>query len=169
MRRAFTLIEMLVTISVAAVLTGIAVSLLLVLFRAEQGGRAHVAQSRVARAAGRPVPPRRSRRRRRDCRTGKIGKSGGSSLTGDGIVQYAIGAGERFARGADGSKDVRRESYALPKDSTAAIAVDRATNPPVVSLTIVPNDASLRPGHEFRIDAVLGRDLRFAEQRKEGK
>ena len=36
---------------------------------------------------------------------------------------------QRFARGADGSKDVRRESYALPKDSTAAIAVDRATSP----------------------------------------
>jgi hypothetical protein len=67
------------------------------------------------------------------------------------------------------SRNMRRELYALPKDTTLAVDVDRAASPAVVTLTIQPKDASRRPGNVFRVEAVLGRDLRFVEQRKEGK
>jgi len=169
MRRAFTLIEMIVAVSVAAAFTGIAVSLLLVLFRAEQSGRAKIAQAEslqqladqfrrdVHAAAGEPVV------------NGKEPQQWRLELTGNCIVQYTVGADGISREERVGSKDVRRESYTLPKESTVAVAVDRATKPPVVSLTIEPKDASLRPGCPFRVDAVLGRDLRFTQRRKEGK
>jgi prepilin-type N-terminal cleavage/methylation domain-containing protein len=169
MRRAFTLIEMIVAISVGAVLMGIAVSLLLVLLGAEQSGRTHTERSESLR--------RLADQFRRDAHAAIGEPMAGSEdrhgcrlrLADNCSVRYAIHAGEILREEQSGAKDVRRESYALPKDSTAAIVVDRTTSPPTLSLTIVPDDASLRSGHEIRIDALLGRDNRFAEQRKEGK
>ena len=116
----------------------------------------------LARKSG-PSPTRKSEQSpevRHGCRL---------RLADDVSVRYAIGDGGISREEQTGSKDIRRELYALPKDSTAAIAVDRATSPSTLTLTIVPNDASLRSGHEIRIDAVLGRDHRFAEPRKEKK
>ena len=169
MRRAFTLIEMLVAISVGSVLMGIAVSLLLVLLGAEQSGRTHAERSESLQ--------RLADQFRRDVHAavGEVAAGGEDQhgcrlrLAGGESVRYAIGGGGLSREERKGSEVVRGESYALPKDSTTAIAIDRTTSPWTLSLTIVPNDASLGPGHEIRIDAVLGRDHRFAEQRKEGK
>ena len=169
MRRAFTLIEMIVAISVGAVLMGIAMSLLVVLLGAERSGRAHVERSETLQ--------RLADQFRRDVHAavgevvvkGEKGQEWQMELTGNCIVRYTVAADGVSREERMESRDVRRESYALQKDSTVAIAVDRATSPSVVTLTIEPKDASSRPGHEIRIDAVLGRDRRFAEQRKEGK
>ncbi len=169
MRRALTLIEMVTTISVAATLTGIAMCLLVVMLRAERGGRAHVAEAEsldrladqfrqdVHAAVGETVV------------SGKELHQWRLGLSGNRTVQYTIADNGISRDERTDSKDVRRESYALPGGSNVAVAVDRATNPAVVSLTIEPRDASLRSGHPFRVEAVLGRDLRFAERRKEGK
>lgn len=168
MRRAFTLIEMIIAISVAAALTGIAVSLLLVLFRAEQSGRAHMAQAGSLQQLADQF--RRDVHAAADVTVNVKEPQGWQfDLTGNGVVQYTAGAGSISREEKVKSKDVRRESYTLPKGSAAAVTVDRTANPPLVSLTIEPKDASLRPGHTFRVDAVLGRDLRFTQQRKETK
>jgi prepilin-type N-terminal cleavage/methylation domain-containing protein len=169
MRRALTLIEMIVAITVAATLTGIAMSLLLVMFRTERSGRTQLAQAQslarladqfrqdVHAAVGETVDGRKDPHHWQ------------FHLAANQIVQYTV-AGDVLSREQRGdSKDLQRESYSLPKDCTVAITVDRTANPPVVSLTVEPNEASLRPAHPFRVDAVLGRDLRFSEGRKEGK
>jgi prepilin-type N-terminal cleavage/methylation domain-containing protein len=187
MRRAFTLVEMITAMTVGTVLMGIAVSLLVVLLGAEQSGRAHVARSESLRrladqfrrdvhaAVGEtaakgavPVSPTRKPGQspedwtedRPECRL---------SLPDNRSVQYTIGADSISREERTDSKVVRRETYLLPKDSTAAVAVDRTTTPWTLSLTIVPSDASMRQGHEIRIDALLGRDRRFTQPQKEGK
>ncbi|MFZ1936615.1 MAG: type II secretion system protein [Thermoguttaceae bacterium] len=169
MRRAYTLIEMIVAISVAATLTGIAMCLLLVMFRSEQNGRTQLAQAEslerladqfrqdVHAAVAQPVV------------NGNNQHEWQFDLGENRIVQYTIADDILSRERHSGSKDVQRGSFRLPKDSSVAIAVDRATSPAVVSLTIEPGDASLRPGHPVRIDAALGRDLRFTERQKEGK
>jgi prepilin-type N-terminal cleavage/methylation domain-containing protein len=168
MRRAYTLIEMIVAISVAAALTGIGMSLLLVMFRSEQSGRTQLAQAEslerlatqfredVHIAAAQPVVNNERHQWQFHC-------------DGNRIVQYAFAADVLSREDRSDSKALRRESFLLPKDSIVAIAVDRATNPPLVSLAIEPADVSLRPGHPFRVEAVLGRDLRFSQGQKEGK
>ena len=169
MRRGLTLIEMVVTISVAAVLTGLAISVLLVMYRAERSGRTQLAQANslerladqfrqdVHAALGETVA------------TEKEPQHWRFDLPEKRIVQYKIANGAIAREESSDSKDVRRESYTLPKDSTVAVSVDRTANPPVVSLTIEPNRDSLRPHYPLRVDALLGRDLRFSERRKEGK
>jgi prepilin-type N-terminal cleavage/methylation domain-containing protein len=168
MRRAFTLIEMIVAISVGSVLMGIAVSLLIVLLGAEQSGRTHAERSeslqRLADQFRRDVHAAAGKTAadvdRHGCRL---------RLADGGNVRYVIGTHVISREEQAGSKTVRRESYRLPNDSTAAIAVDGATTPCTARLTIMPDDVSMRSAHEIHIDAVLGRDHRFAEQRTEGK
>jgi prepilin-type N-terminal cleavage/methylation domain-containing protein len=169
MRRAFTLVELLVAITVGSVLMGIAVSLLLVLLGAEQSGRTHAERSESLRrladqfrrdvhaAVGEPAADAVDRH---GCRL---------RLADSGSVRYVVGSGSIERQEQAGTKDVSRESYALPKDSTATVAVDRTTTPWTLSLTIVPNDTSMRAVHEIRIDAILGRDHRFDETPKKGK
>ncbi len=169
MRRGLTLIEMVVTISVAATLTGIAISILLVMFRAERNGRTQLAEAKslerladqfrqdVHAAVGETLA------------NGKDPQQWRFDLPEKRIVQYKIAGGAISREESSDSKDVRRESYTLPKDSTVAVTVDRTTKPAVVSLTIEPNQDALRPHYPLRVDALLGRDLRFSERRKEGK
>ena len=85
-------------------------------------------------------------------------------LTDGRSVWYVAGSGEIAREERVGRTRLRHESYTLPEDYSATIAVHASANPPLVRLTIAPTDASSRPGHEIRIDAVPGRDGRFAKQ-----
>lgn len=168
MRRAFTLIEMLVAISIGAVLMSIAISLLMALSGAEQGGRTNVEHNKAIE--------RLTAQFRRDVHAAEDVVIDGASpkewkikLTRDEVAQYAVKGNALSREERMGAKVIRRESYKLPKESTAAIVIDRTANPPVASLTLVPNDASAKSDGEIRIDAALGRDRRFAEPRKEEK
>jgi prepilin-type N-terminal cleavage/methylation domain-containing protein len=169
MRRAYTLIEMIIAISVAATLTGIAMCLLLTMFRSEQSGRAQLAQAEsLVRLAD---------QFRQDVHSAlgeavvnpKDPHDWQFKLTANRVVQYTLANDVLSRQVRSGSKDVQREAFRLPEDSTVAISVDRATNPAVVSLTVQPGEASLRRCHPLRVDAVLGRDLRFTRPQKEGK
>lgn len=168
MRRAFTLIEMIVAIAVGATLMSLAVGLLVALQRAERNGRSHVERNEAIQ--------RLADRFRRDVHAagdvainGEDRKEWRFDLTGDNAARYVVEAPGISREERKESKVVCRESYALPTDLAVAVAVDRTASPPVVSLTIVPDDASMRPGYELRIDAVLGRDRRFAEEPKKEK
>ena len=166
-RRAFTLIEMVIAITVAAALTGIAVSLLIVLLRAEQSGRSHFQRNAsIQRLAD-------QWRRDLHAAVGEVAVNHEDrpgcrlTLAGDRIVRYTIGDDGISREEHAGPKTSRRESYALPNDSTASIEIDNATKPAIVSLMIEPKDESLRSSREIRIDALQSRDLRFSNQRKE--
>jgi prepilin-type N-terminal cleavage/methylation domain-containing protein len=167
-RRAFTLIEMIVVISVSAAMMTIAISVLLVLFRAERSGRAHVAQAESLE--------RLADQFRRDVHAsphatlkGKTGHRWQFDSAGNRTVRYMTDADSLWREEEIPSKNARTEPYMLPKDSAATVEINRSANPPVVTLTIRPKDAALGTGQQFRIEAVLGRDLRFALPAKEAK
>jgi hypothetical protein len=144
------------------------VSLLIVLLGAEQSGRTHAERSESLR--------RLADQFRRDVHAA-VGEAAGAEdrhgcrlrLADNKSVQYKVGGDEVSREEWADSKVVRRESYLLPKDSTALVTIERTTSPWTLSLTIMPKDASLRPGHEISIEALLGRDHRFAQRQKEGK
>ena len=77
-------------------------------------------------------------------------------------VWYVADAEEIVREERIGQTILRQESYALPEDYYAAIAADESAGPTVVSLTVAP--AKELVGHEIRVEAMLGRDRRFAEQ-----
>jgi hypothetical protein len=160
---------MIIAISVAATLTGIAISLLLVMFRTGERGRTQLAQAQSLQ--------RLADQFRQDVHSavgetlvnGENLRDWRFDLSANRVVQYKVADNVVSREQRSDAKDVRRESFPLPKDSTVAILVDRTAHPPIVSLTIEPNEPSLRSAHLFRVDAALGRDLRFTERRKEGK
>jgi prepilin-type N-terminal cleavage/methylation domain-containing protein len=160
MRRAFTLIEMIIVLTVGSVLTGIAVSLLVVLLRAERSGSEHVENSTVIGCLADQF--------RRDVHAAtKPPEINGHGIvrfaSGGPVVQYTIDGRDVRREKIMADKSVgRREEYRLPKDWTAAVETDATTKPAIVRLTVGPQDAALRSAHEIRVEAVLGRDGRFA-------
>jgi prepilin-type N-terminal cleavage/methylation domain-containing protein len=166
MRRGYSLIEMVVVMTVGATMLGIAVTLLGALMQAERTGRAHIGQNGVfnrladqfrrdVHAADGPVVAAKSKAGQPAWRFDMVkGRS----------VWYIPGDEEIVREERIGHILVRRESCSLPEDCCATITTDAKASPPIVRLTIAPTDASLRPGHEIRIDAVPGRDHRFVKQ-----
>lgn len=167
MRRAFTLIEMIVVLTVGSVLTGIAISLLVVLLRAEQTGRDHVENNTVIRCLADQF--------RRDVHAAtKRPEINGHGVvrfaTAGPVVQYTIDGRDVHREKIMADKSVgRREEYRLPKNWAATVETDAAATPAVVRLTLAPQDAALRSAHEIRVEAVLGRDFRFVTLMKEEK
>ncbi len=169
MRRGVSLIEMIIVMTVGAVLMGIAVSLLLVLLRAEQGGRAHAERNESLQQLADQF--------RRDVRaadkTPKVvdvrDEAGFVTLliiSGDRILFYDIASETpgivRREIDANSGNALCRETYSLPNDSTAALAViDADAKHPIVRLTIAPEDESLRAAQEIHIEAAASRDGRF--------
>jgi prepilin-type N-terminal cleavage/methylation domain-containing protein len=167
-RRAFTLIEMITVIAVGAALTGIAVSLLLVLYRADRNGRAHAAAAQSLQQLAEQF--RRDVHAATDVTANeKTPQQWQIDMPGGVVVRYALAADGVAREEKAGEKVVRHESYRLSGDSTVLVMADRAASPPVATLTVEPKEVTERPGKTFRIEAVLGRDLRFAGQRKEEK
>ena len=163
-RRGTTLIEMIAVITVGAVMLGIGVCMLHVLWRAERTGRDRVHQASVSARlaeqfrsdvceAVRYLPPQ-----------DKQPTQWQFALPGDRVVTYRALPGEvrRDQRTAD--KLVRQESYVLPSGCSAAIAVQGEAAPAVASLVIAADAAPLAADREFRVtEAVLGKDHRFTK------
>jgi prepilin-type N-terminal cleavage/methylation domain-containing protein len=162
-RRGFTLIEMLVVMTVGSVMLGVAVSTLFMLLRAETAGRNRVRQCRVighlseqfradaAEATG-PImpeagPPVQWRFALPDGRTA--------------VYRALSGAIER-EEFRDG-KPLRRESFPLPAGASASLDLRAEAVPATASLTVGPPSAAESGGALFRIDAVLGKDHRFTK------
>ena len=166
MRRGYSLIEMIVVMTVGATMLGIAVTLLGALMQAERAGRAHIGQNGIFN--------RLADQFRRDVHAADglvvvvendAGESAWRLNLGDGrSVWYVAGRDEIVREERKGRTVLRQESYRLPDDCGVTIAADASASPRIVRLTIAPTEASLRPGHEVRIEAVPGRDGRFARQ-----
>jgi hypothetical protein len=80
------------------------------------------------------------------------------------VVRYWAVAGAVVREEAVDGKTTASDSFTLADDYSAEMAFDAE-----VHLIVAPREASLRRGHEIQIDAVLGRDHRFAKQEKGGK
>jgi prepilin-type N-terminal cleavage/methylation domain-containing protein len=162
-RRGYTLIEMLVVITVSTVMMGIAVQVLYLLARLEYGGREHVSRATIVarladqfrsdvHAALRPIPTEAAEKNQWQF-----------ALAGDRAVTYRALPGEVERREQVAGKPVRQESYALPADSAADIVIHTDPAPAMASLVITLPGTASAAGQDIRIDAVLSRDHRFAK------
>ncbi len=166
MRRGYSLIELIVVMTVGATLVGIAVTLLGTLLQADRAVRSHHEQNAML--------DRLAERFRRDAHAAEgppaveknaEGEPAWRFVLPDGHdVWYVLSSAEVVREERNGKAIVRQESYLLPEDCVVAVAVADSAVPSIVSLLIAPADVSLRPGHEIRIDAALGRDHRFARR-----
>jgi prepilin-type N-terminal cleavage/methylation domain-containing protein len=158
-RRGYLLIEMLVALTVGAVILGIGVGMLHMLLRTEQTGRNRVPQARIV--------ARLAEQFRSDVAAATNQTSGPQKtewrfeMAGDRVVTYRASPGEVERDERIAGKLVRHESYVLPSGCSAAIAVQRKATPAVVSLVIADNSPPQATGHELHIIAVLGKDHRF--------
>jgi prepilin-type N-terminal cleavage/methylation domain-containing protein len=165
-RRGYSLIEMIVVLTVGATMLGIAVTMLGALMQAERNGRAHIGQNATLN--------RLADQFRRDVRGAKGKLAVEKNDAGETAWRLDLAAGRSVWYVADPDEIVREErtghtilqqkSYSLPENYVATIAASDSAGLSIISLTIAPTEASSRPGHEIRIEAVLGRDRRFAEQ-----
>ncbi|MCD4728551.1 MAG: prepilin-type N-terminal cleavage/methylation domain-containing protein [Pirellulales bacterium] len=171
-RRGFTLIEMVSAITAATVLMGIAVCLLCVLMRAEGNGREHLQRNNSLDLL--------ADRFRRDVHAAvdvpEIMESSGAGdvwvfpLAADPAshcVEYDARGGFVTRKEHGLEKPDRWETYVLPKGCSARIETETAADGRLVRLVITPKDVSVAGGRKLRIEAVLGRDHRFA-RRAEG-
>jgi type II secretory pathway pseudopilin PulG len=167
-RRGTSLVEMVMVITVAAALAGIAVSLLLALVRTQERAKARAEQQmtlvqladqfrRDVHAARRWVGPKP--RQPADWLLEVNHKEGEA-------VRYFVADGAMVREELIMGAVQRRDSYGLPEDFAAEMTFDGQKPMAEVHLTVAPREASLRRGHEIQIDAVLGRDHRFAKQEK---
>jgi type II secretory pathway pseudopilin PulG len=85
------------------------------------------------------------------------------------VVHYWVAGGAVVREEAVGGKRTGGDSFTLPEDYFADITVDGQEPAAAVYLILAPREASRRRNREIRIDAVLGRDNRFAKQPKGGK
>ena len=163
-RRGFTLIEMVISITAASALMGIAVCLLCVLMGAEGGGREHLQRGdSLARLAD---------RFRRDVHAAvdapaKLPDRPAAwdfPLAADGFshyVRYEADGGFITCNRRESGAAPRWETYALPENSSVSIETEPAGAGTLVRLTITPKDVA---GRKIRVEAVLGRDHRFTKK-----
>lgn len=163
-RRAFTLMEMLVTITVGSVAMAIAVSMLYTIMRVERNGREHVAQTGVL--------ARLVEQFRDDMAAAVLPVT----VPNDSASQWQFTlpdhrtATYRFLPGEvqrDECEDnqnnapLRHESYRLAADQKAAIVIDQKSNPTTAELVVSSESTPARPACELRFAARLGKDHRF--------
>jgi prepilin-type N-terminal cleavage/methylation domain-containing protein len=167
LRRGYSLIEIIVVLTIGTVVVGIGVGMLHLLLRTEQSGRDRVPQARaVARLA---------EQFRSDAAAAMRQASGSPPgewrfvLPENRLVTYRALPGEVQWDERLAGKLLRRESYLLPGGSSAAISVQGKAAPAMASLVIVNDGPPPAAGHEMRVIAVLGKDHRFTGSPAEGQ
>lgn len=159
LRRGYLLIEMLIVLTVGSVLMGVAVGVLHLLLRTEQTGRNRAPQATiVARLA------EQFRNDANDAvrQVSDAGKSQWQFVLPDNrVVTYQTQSNAVEWSESAVEKTVRRESYVLPSDWSAAIAMHDTAKPPQATLVISERSGIDKAEREVRIKAVLGRNHRF--------
>jgi len=171
MRRAFTLLEMIIAMTVGATMLGIAVCLLAALLRTDRVG-----QDRVASNA---AIERLAEQFRRDVHAAQEPPVAEKSI--DGHTAWRLDLAERDSVWyvVDGPAIVReqwkqhatprRESYALPKGYSFAMTTNAVGKDiSIISIAIAPIDPA-SPGRKLKVDAAFGRDHRFTKSRDKEK
>ena len=164
-RRAFTLMEMLVVLTVGSVMLGISVGMLHLLLRSEQTGR-----DRVHRAA---VSARLAEQFRADAAAAlrqvpiEAPALCQFILPGDRTVTYRALPEEVRREERIAERPVRQESYSLPDGYSVAVAVEGEADPPLASLVVTCDHAPPSAGRAMRVTALLGKDHRFSQRSAE--
>jgi len=168
-RRGYSLMELLVVMTMSSVMLSVTVVLFTLLFRIERSGRDHVRHSAVL--------GRLADQFRRDVHATpvggvSVGETVQFSPAPDRTITYGTPHGaviriERVGSDLVNSEVARRESFVLPSSCSASIESPPDAKGPTVTLSIAPRTDSQprKPGRTLRIDALLGRDHRFTNPR----
>jgi len=162
-RRGFTLIEMLVAITVGSALAGIAVFLLYALMKSHNTGREHMEYCQtVNRLAEQFRDDVHSMRKTSPDATGTSFDLLPNTAD-DTQVRYQCLDGRIDRSELQGEKIVRLESHMLPQDMMAAIKTEALGEATVAVIIITPKEQSekIYRATPVRIEAVLGRDWRL--------
>jgi prepilin-type N-terminal cleavage/methylation domain-containing protein len=164
-RRGFTLLEMVVAISVSTVLMGIAVTTLIALLRNQNTGREHLQYCRSIE--------RLAEQFRRDVHGAEKISAGEKegimeipAASAEGAtIRYQCFAGQIERTESKGGKIVSRESYILAPATEAALQVKSPPEGSVASIVISPR---AQAGGAFcacavRIESVVGLDKRLGK------
>lgn len=169
-RHGTTLIELVVVISISAVIGTAAAMLLATLLSADRGARRHLHQtgslSRLAQQFRADAAAAEQANLEPAAAPGEASPPAAArllfALPGDVSVAYAPEAGRVIRRESGGPGASRQESYALPEGSELKFSV--ASQPPHafagMALSHGAADRRTRPG--WRVEAEIGRDRRRA-------
>lgn len=155
--RGHSLIELLVVLAVSSSLLAVTVALLHTLFQMQQDGRKHLQDRRtVERLAEQFREDAHAATQLRPLAAGAGAAEGpGWELPreGDLRIEYRLHANQLLRTEREKDKVLRRESFALPPDTSVTMGTAQTT----------PGLVTLRIGRAIRIDAALALDQRFLE------
>jgi len=164
-RAGYSLIELVVVMTVGAMMLGVAVGLLAMLLRTECAARDHLYHCTVL--------GRLADQFRRDAHAANAGNVDGPQrmqleLALNRTVTYHRRPGRIVRVEQVGQTAERRESFALPPAATASFEVHIDTTPTIASLAITrtTGESGQLPSATLRIDAVLGSDHRFTKPKE---
>ncbi|MEN6448912.1 MAG: type II secretion system protein [Thermoguttaceae bacterium] len=159
-KRGFSLVEMIVVLTVASVLMGIAVTLLCALIRAQGTSREVVEQTVSIN--------RLAERFRRDVHAAQefTKETDGAHI---GSVEYLV-KGSTVNRSVwTGKNRTEQDAFHLGDGYTARLETVATDARRLVRLTVVPQETATMGRRSLQIEAALGFDGRFAERREEAK
>ncbi len=165
-RRGYSLIEMLVVITVGSVIMGVGAGVLPVLMHAEQTGRDRAAEARILARLAEQFRSNVAAAVRQTTGAGQGERR--FVMAGDRLTTYRVLPGEVRRNERVAGKPVRHESYVLPSGWSAAITVQGEPAPAVMRLVVADdvfagNGAPPAAGREIRVAAALGKDHRFTK------
>ena len=166
-RGGYSLVELLVVISVSSVLASVAVGLIGILMGVDRGGRRHLHETNAL--------ARLAQQFRADVAAAEDLASDGPHglhlrLSDGRVVDYASEAGLATREERLGEERRAREQFALPDEARLAFEVAAEQRPAIASASLASaNDAAgggdsaaVRLG--WRVEATVGRELRFSRQ-----
>jgi prepilin-type N-terminal cleavage/methylation domain-containing protein len=166
-RRGYSLVELLVVISVSSVLASVAVGLIGILMGVDRGGRRHLHETNAL--------ARLAQQFRADVAAAESASSDGPHelhlrLSGGRVVDYASEAGQATREERLGQESQMHEQFSLPEEARLAFEVAADQRPAMASASLAAaNDAAgagdsatVRLG--WRVEAAVGRELRFSRQ-----
>lgn len=161
LRRGYTLIEMIVALTIGTVIVGISVGMLHMLMRAERAGCDRAPQARIL--------VRLAQQFREDVHAAVQQTAGDQQAewrfaqAEDRVVTYRALPEEVRRDEHVAGKLVRQESYILPSGCSAAINVQSETPRVVPNLVLIGSVAPLAANREMQVAAALGKDHRFTK------
>jgi prepilin-type N-terminal cleavage/methylation domain-containing protein len=167
-RRGFSLIEMLVVITIGATLSGIAVLMLHALLRSHNTGREHLEYARTIN--------RLAEQFRADVHAMQQAMPAGDEMVfelsplpaNDTIIRYKCLERRIDRSELQGGQIVSQDSFMLPLDMAASIKTELQQDVSIARIAISPKDnisPKLYRAAPIRIEAVLGRDSRLSKTR----
>lgn len=162
-RRGFTLVEMLVVLTIGTVVAGVSIGALHLLMRIERTGRDHVPRARTLMRLAEQF---------RDDAGMALDQTAGEkqwrfALPDDCSVTYRALPGEVRREEHKSGKPVRQESFILPADCEIAIEKQSEGEFNQSILVITEKGKETSADREMRIIAVLGKDHRFTNMSSE--